>query len=361
MWQHVGSCRYLWNYMLDVQQKRYEAGEKYLSGFDMTNLLKPLKSDGEHIWLHDVSNTSLKTICRDLDKAYQGFFKKRTGFPKFKSRKRSKPSFPIRETIYFKDERSAVIEKIGKVRYKTDFVPPLGRGAAKFTNPRVANICGKWILSFGMERENQAPVLNDFSVGIDLGIKDSATAAYSDRKIVFHNINKSRRVRFLKERQKRLQRSISRKYRTNKQGAKYIKTKNIEREEAKLRKLHAKLSNIRMNFIHQSTHKIVSLLPRRVVMEDLNVQGMMKNRHLSKAIQEQCFYEWIRQLRYKCEWRGIAFVQVPRFYPSSKTCHSCGHVKHDLKLKDRVFVCPECGYTQDRDYNAALNLMSYES
>lgn len=95
-------------------------------------------------------------------------------------------------------------------------------------------------------------------------------------------------------------------------------------------------------------------------MENLNIQGMMKNRHLSKAIQEQCLYEWIRQMKYKCEWNGIAFIQVDRFYPSSKTCHNCGCVKHGLKLSDRVFVCPDCGYTEDRDYNAALNLMSYE-
>lgn len=360
MWKHIGACRFIYNYMLEQQQRLYEAGEKHLSHFSMINLLKPLKNDGEHDWLYDVSNTSLQRVCGDLNEAYQGFFKKRTDFPKFKSRKHSKPNFPIDAVKLWFDENSfAHIIKLGKVKFKTDFELPIGTGQ-KFSNPRVSNINGKWMLSFGIECENQAFELNDYNVGIDLGVKDSATVAYSDKKLVFTNINKSKRVRLLKKKIKHTQRSISRKYEANKQGKKYIKTKNIGRAENKLRKLYARLSNIRNNYIHQSTHTIVSLLPRRVVMEDLNVTGMMKNKHLSKAIQEQCFYEWIRQIKYKCEWRNIEFVQVDRFYPSSKTCHKCGCIKHNLKLKDRTFICDECGYIEDRDFNAALNLMSYE-
>ena len=359
MWKHIGCSRYIYNYMLAKQEELHREGEKHLSHFDMINLLKPLKNDGEHDWLCEVSYTTLQRVCGDLNKAYQGFFKKRTGFPKFKSRKRSKLNFPIdQEKLWFDENGFVHIIKIGKVKFKTDFELRVGTGH-KFLNPRVANINGKWILSFGMECENQAVQLNDFSVGIDLGVKDSATVAYNDKKLVFHNINKSKQVRSIKKRMKHLQRSISRKYEANKQGNRYIKTNNIVREENKLRKLYARISNIRANFIHQSTHTIVSLLPKRVVMEDLNVQGMMKNKHLSKAIQEQNLYEWIRQLKYKCEWREISFIQVDRFYPSSKTCHNCGCVKHDLKLKDRTFVCSECGYTEDRDFNAALNLMSY--
>lgn len=360
MWQHVGCARFIYNYMLAKQEELYEAGEKHLSHFDMINLLKPLKNDGEHEWLYEVSNKTLCRVCGDLDKAYVAFFKKRAGFPKFKSRKRSKSNFPICESgLWFDEDGFAHIEKIKKVKFKTDFELPVGKGI-KFSNPRISYVNEKWILSFGMECENQVSVLNDYNVGIDLGVKDSAIVAYSNKKLVFHNINKSKKVRSLKRRILHLQRSISRKYEANKQGGQYIKTKNIERQEQKLRKLYARLSNIRHNYIHQSTHTIVSLLPKRVVMEDLNIQGMMKNLHLSKAIQEQCLYEWIRQMKYKCEWAGIEFVQVGRFYPSSKTCHNCGCVKRNLKLKDRVFICPECGYTEDRDYNAALNLMSYE-
>lgn len=359
MWQHVGSCRYIWNYMLDLQQKLHEAGEKHLSVFDMINLLAPLKTDAEHLWLKDVSNSSLCHICRDLDKAYKRFFKKTSGFPKFKSRKRSKVAFPIRETLYFKDG-VAKIEKLGQVKCKTDFELPSGRGY-KYSNPRVSYVNGKWLLSFGMECENQAPTLTDKSMGIDLGVKDLAVVEFGGEPMVFHNINKSKRMKQLKRMQKHLQRDISRKYYANRVGNHYVKTKNIERQEAKLRKLYARITNIRTNYIHQTTHKLVSLLPARVVMENLNVIGMMKNRHLSKAVQEQCFYKFIRQMQYKCEWNGIEFVQVDRYYPSSKTCSCCGSIKRNLKLSDRVYNCDECGLVIDRDYNAAINLSRYEA
>lgn len=359
MWKHIGSCRFIWNYMLLEQERLYDLGERHLSAFDMINLLKPLKNDGEHEWLYEVSNTSLCHICQDLDKAYKSFFKKQSGFPKFKSRKRSKTNFPIRETIYFKDGK-VTIEKLGKVKYKTDFDLPQDRDA-KFSNPRVSFVNGKWILTFGMECENQALELTEKKVGIDLGVKDLAVVAIDDESMVFHNINKSQRVRKLKRKILHLQRSISRKYEQNRVGNKYFKTNNILRQEIKLRRLHARLSNIRNNYIHQCTHYIVSKLPCRVVMEDLNVSGMMKNKHLSKAIQEQCFFEFIRQMKYKCEWNGIEFIQASRFYPSSKTCSNCGCIKHDLKLSDRTYSCSECGFVIDRDLNAAINLMKYSA
>ena len=360
MWQHIGACRYVWNYMLDLQEQRYVNGEKHLSRFDMIKWLTPLKQEAERIWLKDVANASLQVVCTDLAKAYDTFFKKRGGFPKFKSRKKSKANFPTRYEHLWFSETLVNIEKIGKVAYKTDFELPLGRGN-KFTNPRVSYQNGKWILSFGMECENQTHILTDKPMGIDLGIKETMTVAYGDEQIVFHNINKSRKVRLLKKQMKHLQRSISRKYEVNRQGNKYIKTRNIEREEEKLRKMYARLANIRSNYNHQCTHKLISLLPSRVVMEDLNVQGMMKNKHLSKAVAEQCFYEIIRQMKYKCEWSGIPFMQVGRFYPSSKTCSCCGHIKRDLKLKDRTYVCSECGTVIDRDLNAAINLQRYSA
>lgn len=360
MWKHISCSRFIYNYMLAKQEELYKAGEKHLSAFDMMNLLKPLKNDGEHDWLYDVSSVTLQRVCSDLNEAYQGFFKKRTGFPKFKSRKKSKPNFPVStQGLWFDKNRNVHVSKLGIVKFNTDFELPVGAGH-KYSNARISNVNGKWMLSFGMECENQVFQLNDYSVGIDLGIKDSAVVACNNEKLVFPNINKSRKVRLLEKKIIHLQRSISRKYETNKVGRIYPETENIKREKQKLRKLYARLSNIRNNYIHQSTHKIVSLLPKRVVMEDLNVSGMMKNRHLSKAIQEQCFYEWLRQMKYKCEWRGIEFVKASRFYPSSKTCHRCGCVKRDLKLKDRTYVCDECGYVEDRDFNAALNLMSYE-
>ena len=196
-------------------------------------------------------------------------------------------------------------------------------------------------------------------MGIDLGVKDLAIAEYNGERIVFTNINKSRKMRQLNKQQKHLQRSISRKYEANHKGKRYVKTKNIDRSESKLRRLHARITNIRTNYIHQCTHRLISLLPKRIVMEDLNVQGMMKNKHLSKAVQEQCFFEFRRQMQYKCEWNGIELVLADRFYPSSKTCSCCGNIKHDLKLSDRVYKCDVCGTVIDRDYNAAINLSRY--
>ena len=140
---------------------------------------------------------------------------------------------------------------------------------------------------------------------------------------------------------------------------KWHKSNNILKTEEQIRKIHNKLSNIRKNYIHQTTHEIIEIKPKKIVMENLNVSGMMKNKHLSKAIQEQCFYEFIRQVKYKCEWNGIEFEQADRFYPSSKTCSCCGHVKKNLKLKDRIYVCDKCGTIIDRDVNAAINLMNY--
>ena len=356
IWQHIGACRYIWNWMLAKQQELYAVGEKHLSAFGMMKLLTPLKNDGEHGWLYDVSNASLQIVCRDLQQAYDKFFKKVSGYPKFKSRKRNKPSYPVRQNIWFSGN-IVTIERLGKVKFKTDFTFPEGVGH-KFSNPRITHRNGKWILSFGMECENQTHKLTDVSMGIDLGIKDLAIAECNGQ-IVFHNINKSKKMKELRKKQKHLQRSISRKYEANKQGKKYIKTKNIERLENKLRKLYCHISNIRQNYIHQCTHALVSLLPSRVVMEDLNIQGMMKNRHLARAVQEQCLYEFIRQMRYKCEWNCIEFIQADRFYPSSKTCSCCGNVKRDLKLSDRTYKCDICGLTIDRDYNAAINLSKY--
>lgn len=215
------------------------------------------------------------------------------------------------------------------------------------------------MLGFAMERENQAPALTDQTMGIDLGIKDLAIAELNGEKIVFYNINKSKKIRYLKNQRKHTERSISRKYEANRVGNKYFKTNNIIREEDKLRKLHARIANIRHNYIHQATHTLISKLPKRVVMEDLCVKDMLKDRHLSKYIHEQCFYEFIRQMEYKCEWNGIEFVQVDRYYPSSKTCSQCGHIKKNLKLSDRTYVCDECGLVIDRDYNAAINLSKY--
>lgn len=189
-----------------------------------------------------------------------------------------------------------------------------------------------------------------------MGIKDLAICSDG---VVYKNINKTKKVRKLKKKKRRLQRRISKKYSINKKGERYYKTSNIIKSEKKLLKLARKLTNIRHNHLHQITSEIVNRKPKFIVLEDLNVKGMMKNKYLAKAVQEQCFYEFYRQTQYKCNWNNIKFITADRYYPSSKLCSCCGHIKKDLKLSERVYVCPECHNEVDRDFQASVNLMRY--
>lgn len=360
MWRHVGACRFIWNHFLNLQEERYKAGEKKaLSAFDMSYLVPPMKKQEEFSWLNSIAAQTLNRELADLADAYKDFFKKKARHPKFKSRRNSKASFPTAQIIYF-DQGKVTIGKIGKVKYRTDFDLPQGKDY-KFSNPRVSNVCGKWMLTFGMECEPEQHELKPVSCGIDLGIKDLAIAASAGEKIVIPNINKTSTVMELERKICHVQRSISRKYEASKsRTGRFEKTRNIEREQEKLRKLFHRLDGIRQNHIHQATHTFVSALPERIVMEDLNVSGMMKNRHLSRAIASQGLAEFRRQISYKAEWTGIETVFADRFYPSSKTCSVCGNLKKNLKLSDRAYKCEACGAVIDRDYNAALNLEKYK-
>ena len=174
----------------------------------------------------------------------------------------------------------------------------------------------------------------------------------------YQNINKTQKVKRLEKRKRRFQRSISRKYNKNKKGASYCKTRNIIKREKELLKVNHRLTNIRHNHLHQTTSEIVKREPSFICIEDLNVSGMMKNKHLSKAVQQQGFYEFRRQIEYKSAWNNIPVIIADRFFPSSKLCSCCGNIKKDLKLSDRIYKC-ECGNVIDRDYQAALNLKRY--
>lgn len=201
------------------------------------------------------------------------------------------------------------------------------------------------------------------SIGIDIGIKELAICSNG---MTFKNINKTEKVKRLKKILKRKQRKVSRKYEMNKikkggeNRCQFKKTNNIIKLEKQIRLLHRKLHNIRSNHIHQATKKIVKTKPSRVVMETLNIKGMMKNRHLSKAIAEQCLYNFKVKMKYKCEFYGIDFIEVDKWYPSSKTCSKCGYVKAKLSLSERTYICEKCGYVVDRDFNASINLSRYK-
>jgi putative transposase len=351
--QHAGCARFIWNWALNYQLEDYKNGNKHISGYDMIRLITPLKKDTRYYWLNNVSICMLQSVMLDLEKAYKRFFKKKNRFPKFKSKKQSVLNFPIRLKRFFIENNIVQIEKIGKIKFQTNYNLPI----AKYINPRIKYINNKWILTFGIECEKQARELTDKPMGIDLGVKDLATVAYGDECLVFHNINKSKRMKNLNNKLKHLQRNVSRKYRTN---GNYEKTNNILKLEAQIKELYYHISCIRQDYLHQTTHKLIELLPKQIIMEDLNIMGLMKNKCLSRVIGEQCFSEFIRQMKYKCEWNGIEFIQVSRFFPSSKACSCCGQIKKDLKLKDRIYKC-DCGNVMDRDYNAAINLMRYEA
>lgn len=359
IYKHIGCCRFVWNWALETQIRYYKETRKHYTVFQLIKMITSLKRQEECSWLNEVSNASLQTMCRDLDKAYKSFFRNGFGFPKFKSKKQSKLSYPVRQNVLYFTREFVNIEKLKKVKYKTDYQIPLDK-EAKFYDPRISLINGKWILTVSYECENQVVELTDKTMGIDLGVKELAVVAFGNEAdkecLVFKNINKSTKIKKLQKKLKRLQRKVSRKYATNHS---FEKTSNILKVEKQIRELYYHIANIRKNYIHQTTYKLVSLLPYKVIMEDLNVSGMMKNRHLSKAIGEQDFYEFVRQMEYKCEERGIEFIQADRFYPSSKTCSSCGYVKSNLKLSDRIFICECCGNIIGRDHNAAINLMQY--
>ncbi len=294
-----------------------------------------------------------KQAVKDACNAYKRFFKGQSEKPKFKSRRNCKPSF-YNDNIKLKVKNNIVlIEKVGWVNTSEQL--PID---VKYNNPRISYDGKYWYISVGIEVENPVVELTGESVGIDVGIKDLAVCSNG---MTFKNINKTKLVKNLEKRLRRLQRKISKKYEMNKEGRKFVKTSNIIKLEKQIRLIHRRLSNIRNNHLHQATTKIVKTKPSKVVMETLNIKGMMKNRHLSKAIAQQGLYEFKRQLDYKCQLYGIEFVEADKWYPSSKTCSECGHVKTRLSLSERTYICEDCAAVIDRDYNASINLSRYSA
>ena len=348
MWKSVGTARWVYNWTLTRQQENYKNSNKFISDNDIRKEITEMKQLDEFKWLYDVSNNVAKQAVKDACNAYIAFFQGKSKFPRFKSRKRSRLSFyNDTDKLKFKPNKQVLIEKVGWMQTSEQI--PVG---VKYCNPRVSFDGKYWYLSVGIEQEFEKDKLSDEIIGIDLGITTLAVCSNGNK---VKNINKITVVRKIEKRLRRLQRSVSRKYEMNKEGVRYAKTSNCIKIEKNMRRLHRRLANIRTNHIHQATNAIAKTKPCKVVMEDLDVKGMMKNRHLSKAIQQQKFKEFSRQMEYKCEKYGIEFMKVNRFFPSSKKCSSCDEIKKDLKLKDRVYLC-KCGLRLDRDLNAALNL-----
>ena len=356
MFQSVGIARFAYNWGLSKWEEMYKEGIKPSKAKVRKEFNNSIRKNDDFKWLYNVSGQITAQAFADLEDAYKNFFDGLAQRPKFKNKKKSKKSFYVRyDAIKFSNNR-VNIEKIGKVKYSSNYkIPKLD----KYTNPR-CHFDGKyWYLTFGFEHgESQASLNEDLSIGIDLGISHLAIVNHLDKPI--KNINKSKEVRRLKKKLKRLQRQVSRKYEMNKKGSKFVKTNNIIKLERQIKLVHRRLNNIRNNHIHQATNKIIKLNPYRVVMEGLNVSGMMKNKHLAEKIAEQKFYEFKRQMKYKCEFNKIEFFEADRWYPSSKACSCCKNIKKDLKLSDRTYNCNVCGLVIDRDKNASINLGNYK-
>ena len=349
--QSVGTTRFIYNWTLAKQEENYKNGGKFISDSELRKEISQLKKT-ELSWLKEVSNNVAKQSVKDACDSYKRFFKGVSDKPRFKSRRKSKKSFYNDNCkLKVKEGKLVNIEKVGWI--KTNEQLPIG---VKYSDPRISYDNKYWYISVGIEQEEIKEELTDVSLGIDLGLKDLAICSNGE---VYKNINKTNVVRKIEKRLKRLQKQVSRKYEQNKKGKELVKTKNIIKLEKQIQQVHRRLANIRNNYLHQTTTNIVKTKPYRVVIEDLAVSNMMKNKHLSKAITKQGFYEFKRQIEYKCKFRGIELVIADRFYPSSKTCSQCGEINKDLKLKDRVYNC-SCGLSIDRDLNASINLSNYK-
>lgn len=353
-YKHINCQRYIYNWALGLNNELYKKNKKKYSSTELSKMLTQYKK--QEVWLSEVSNATLKESIRNLDKAYTNFYKGRANLPKFKSRKKSKLSFYSRyDKIKFYQNNTVNLEKIGKVKYRSSYDIDLTKEIS-FKNPHVSFNGRCWVLTFGLELKNEVDTLTNEVIGIDLGIKELAICSNG---MMFKNINKDLTIKKLEKRLKRLQRKVSKKYELNKEGRSYRKSNNIIKLENKINRLYRKLHNIRLNYIHQTTSTIVKTKPCMIVMEDLCIKDMMKNKSIAKQVQKIGLYEFIRQMKYKCEWDSIRFVQVDKYFPSSKICSNCFNIKKDLKLSDRIYCCEKCGLTIDRDFNASINLMNY--
>lgn len=362
--QCFGVSRFAYNWTLGKQQENYKNGGKFISDNELRKEFTKLKKTKEYEWLNQYSNNIPKQAIKDACDSYKRFFKGYSKFPRFKSKKKSRPSFYV-DNIKIKFSDTYVkLEKLSnstkKNKAKLNWVRLAEKHRiptdCKYINPRVTFDGVNFWISVGIEYENNLELPTNEGIGIDLGIKDLAIC--SDKNI-YKNINKTSKVKKIEKKRRRLQRQISRKYELNREGRSYKKTSNIKKLEKELLKVNQRLTNIRHNYLHQTTTEIINRKPIFIVLESLNVVGMMKNKHLAKAIQQQCFYEFYRQIQYKCLWNNIKFIEADRFYPSSKICSECGSVKKQLKLSEREYICEECGCVIDRDYNASVNLMKY--
>ena len=353
----IGTCRFIYNFYLAHNKELYESGKKFMSSSQFRVWLNNefLPSHPEYSWIKEAYSKSVTQAVNNGQTAFENFFNHKSAFPKFKKKGRSDVK------MYFvrnnpKDclcERHRIkIPSLGWVRIKEKGYIPTTKNGYVIKSGHVSIKADRYYVSVLIEiPDKRIPSHSSEGIGIDLGLKDFAIVSNGK---TYKNINKSAKLRKLEKKLIREQRSLSRKYENLKKGGSTQK-RNIQKQRLKIQKLHHRIDNIRTDYINKIIAEIVKTKPSYITIEDLNVSGMMKNKHLSKAVASQKFYEFKTKLEAKCKENGIELRVVDRWFPSSKTCHCCKSIKKDLKLSDRVFRC-DCGYIEDRDFNAALNL-----
>jgi putative transposase len=355
----IGVCRFIYNLFLSKNEELHKAGEPFMSAMTFSKWLNNefLPENLSYSWIKEVSSKAVKQSIFNAERAYKNFFKTKKGFPRYKKRSDTsiKMYLPKNGPAEWMTERHRIkVPTLGFVRLKEyGYIPP----GADVSSGTVSRDAGRFFVSVLCETEISQETYNysDIGIGIDLGIKSLAVASNGQS---FGNVNKTKKVKSLTKRLRRHQRSLSRKLQAKKKRKEKSKTSaNIDKNVLRVQIYHRRLRNIRTEYVRLIVNSLVSAnnLPSYVSIEDLNVSGMMKNRHLSKAIQQQMFYYLRQYLTERCHKYGVELRTIDRFYPSSKMCHKCGVIKSDLKLSDRTYKC-ECGNIIDRDYQASLNI-----
>ena len=353
----IGACRYIYNFYLAHNKELHDNGEKFMSGKSFSVWLNNeyLPKNPDKLWIKEVSSKSVKRSIENGCVAFTRFFKHQSAFPNFKKKGKSdvKMYFVKNNPKDCRCERHRMnIPSLGWVRMKEKGYVPTTKDGYVIKSGHVSIKADRYYVSVLIEIPNNKTADNsNEGIGIDLGLKDFAIVSNGK---TYKNINKSAKLKKLEKQLIREQRSLSRKYENLKKGESTQRA-NIQKQKLKVQKLHHKMDDIRTDYINKTIAEMVKTKPSYITIEDLNVSGMMKNKHLSKAVASQKFYEFRTKLQAKCKENGIELRVVDRWYPSSKTCHCCGAIRKDLKLSDRIFQC-DCGYIEDRDFNAALNL-----
>ena len=355
--QTIGTCRYIYNFYLVQNQKFYEKEKKFVTGKEFSVWLNNeyLPENPDKNWIREVSSKSVKQSIENACTAFTRFFKHQSGFPKFKKKEKSdvKMYFVKNNPMDCLCERHRIkIPTLGGVRIKEKGYLPTTKDGWVIRSGTISRKAGRYYVSV-LVKLPDSKIENDAEegIGIDLGIKELAVLSNGT---VYKNINKSAKIKKLEKQLRREQRKLSRKFENLKKGEAAQRV-NLRKQKQKVQKLYHRMDCIRTDYVNQTIAEIVKTKPSYITIEDLNVKGMMKNRHLAKAVASQKFYEFRMKLKAKCEENGIELRVVDRFYPSSKKCHCCGRIKKNLKLSERIYQC-DCGYAEDRDINASLNL-----